>query len=137
MLYNEPMKKFLLSLLVLVMFTPSLSCAQFMHEQKPQMAMAGMAKDMPCCPKPDQKKSDCPDTMLFKDCAGIDLQHVTDLPLLKKVDVVKISPYILPQDVMAQSYGLMQAHLIRGPPDPPEIFRSYPPIFLTTQRLRI
>lgn len=129
------MKKFLLSLLILVMFTPSLACAQFMQMQKPHMAMAGMAEDMPCCPKSAQK-SDM-GGMLFKDCAKIDLQHTSDAPLLKKVDIVKASPYILPQDVMVQNYGLMQAHLIRGLPDPPEIFRTYPPIFLATQRLRI
>lgn len=129
------MKKVLLSLLILVMFTPSLACAQFMQVKKPHMAMAGMAKDMPCCPKSAQK-SDM-GGMLFKDCAKIDLQHTTDAPLLKKVEIVKIPPYILPQDVTAHSFGVLQARLIRGPPDPPEIFRSYPPIFLTTQRLRI
>lgn len=100
------------------------------------MSMAGMAKEMPCCPKSDQKSDDM-STMLFKDCAKIDLQQAGDTPLLKKVDIVKVSPYILPQDLIAANFELSQAHLIRGPPDPPEIFRSYPPIFLTTQRLRI
>lgn len=128
------MKRFLLSLLVLVMFTPSLACAQFMQAQKPHMEMAGMAKSMPCCPKETQK-SDM-GGMLFKDCAKIDLQHATDAPLLKKADIAKISPYILPPAVAAHSYGTMQARLIRGPP-PPEITGSYPPVFLATQRLRI
>ena len=132
------MKKFLLSLLVLVMFTPSLACAGFMDGQKslkPHMAMSAAAREMPCCPKNTQK----PDMggMLFKDCAKIDLQHADNTPLLKKVDIVKVSPYILPQDMIAESLGILQAHLIRSPPDPPEIFRSYPPIFLVTQRLRI
>lgn len=133
------MKNFLLSLLVLVMFTPSLACAGFMdnpQSKKPPMAMAGMAKEMPCCPKSTQK-SDGMGTMLFKDCAKIDLQHVGDSLLLKKVDFVEISLYILPQDLIGANFELSQAHLIRGPPDSPEIFRSYPPIFLTTQRLRI
>ncbi|MBI3442094.1 MAG: hypothetical protein HY052_09900 [Proteobacteria bacterium] len=129
------MKKFLLTLLVFVMFTPSLSCAQFMQTQKPHMAMAGMAKDMPCCPKADQK-SDM-GTKFFKDCAKIDLQQAGDGLLLKKVDSVQASPYILPQDLIAAQFEFSRAHFIHGPPDPPEIFRSYPPIFLTTQRLRI
>ena len=135
MLYNESMKKFLLTLLVFVMLTPGLACAGVMGNAKPHMAMAGMAKEMPCCPKSDQK-SDM-GGMLLKDCAKIDLQHVGDSLLLKKVDVVKISPYILPQDLIAVNFEPSQALSIRGPPDPPEIFRSYPPIFLTTQRLRI
>jgi len=104
---------------------------------KPHMAMAGMAKDMPCCPESDQKSGDM-SAMFFKDCAKIDLQHVNDAPLLKKVDLVKISPpYILAQDLIADSFAISGDRLIRGPPDPPEIFRSYPPIFLATQRLRI
>jgi len=135
------MKKFLLSLLILVMLTPGLACAKFMDNQKspgqkPHMAMAGMAKGMPYCPKPGQK-SDM-GTLLFKDCAKIDLQQVNDAPSLKKVDIVKISfPYILPQDLTAGNFAVSKGLLIRGPPGPPEIFRSYPPIFLATQRLRV
>lgn len=132
------MKKFLLTLLILVMFTPSLACAQFMQPQtqkQQRMAMADMAKDMPCCPE-DVQKSDM-SGMLFKDCAKVDLQHVNDAPLLKKVDTGKVSPYILPQEVMTEGFGFSHGRLIRGPPDPPEIIGSYPPIFLTTLRLRI
>jgi len=132
------MKKFLLSLMVLVMFTPSLACAKFMDaqkSQKPHMAMAGMAEGMPCCPKSDQKSDR--GAMLFKDCAQIDLQHMNDAPLLKKAGIVKILPYLLPQDLIAGNFAVSRALLIHGPPDPPEIFRSYPPIFLATQRLRI
>jgi hypothetical protein len=134
------MKKFLLSLLVLVMLTPGLACAKFVDNQKsqkPHMAMAGMAKEMPCCPESDQKSGDI-STMFFKDCAKIDLQHVKDGPLLKKVDLVKISPpYILAQDLTADNLAISGDRLIHDPPDPPEIFQSYPPIFLATLRLRI
>jgi len=72
--------------------------------------------------------------MLFKDCAKVDLQHVNDSGLIKKTDIAKMA---LPQDLTAGSFGGLQASLIRGQTDPPEIFRSYPPIFLATQRLRI
>lgn len=98
------------------------------------MSMAGMTQEMPCCPQ-DVQKSDM-SGMLFKDCAKIDLQHVADALLLKKVDITKISPYILPHDLIAD-VRLSQARFIRGPPNPPEISGSYPPIFLITQRLRI
>lgn len=114
------------------MFMPGLACAEIMKAQKPHMAMA---KDMPCCPKAPQK-SDM-GGMLFKDCMKIDLQHAINAPLLKKIDSAKILPYILPQ-VTANDFGLSQARLIRGPPDPPEIVRlSSLPVFLATQRLRI
>lgn len=126
------MKRFLLSLLVFVMLTPGLACAQFMHGQKQHTSMVGMVKKMPCCPK-----SECPGTKLFKDCAKIDLQHATDVPLLKKAEITKILPYILPQDHLAGNLVASRGLLIHGPPDPPEIFRSYPPVFLATQRLRI
>lgn len=130
------MKNFLLTLLIFAMFTPGLACAQFMQPHKTHMSMAGTMRDMPCCPKPAQKE--CPGGMFFKDCMKIDLQHTTDAPLVKKTDIVKIVPYILPQDVMVHSFGILQASLIRGPPDPPEIASlSSLPIFLTTQRLRI
>jgi len=75
--------------------------------------------------------------MLFKDCAKIDLQHATDAPLPKKVDIVKISPYILPQALIADSFAISTGLLVHDPPALPDIFRSYPPIFLATQRLRI
>jgi hypothetical protein len=129
------MRKFVFSLLILVMLTPGLACAGFMGDQKPHMAMAGMADDMPCCPQSAQK-SDM-GGMFFKDCAKIDLQHVGDGLLLKKADIVKVSPYILPQDIIAGHFSLLRVRLIRGPPDPSEIFRSYPPVFLATRRLRI
>ncbi|MFH1157640.1 MAG: hypothetical protein V1721_01955 [Pseudomonadota bacterium] len=135
------MKKFLLSLLVFVMLTPGLACAGFMdyqksNGQKPHMTMAGMAKEMPCCPEDDQK-SDI-GTMLFKDCAKIDLQHVNGAPLLKKVDIVKISiPYILSQDMAPDYFSVSKGVPIHGPPERTEVFQSYPPIFLATQRLRI
>jgi hypothetical protein len=134
LLYNGRMKRLLLSLLVFVMFTPGLSCAKVMHHQNPHRAMTGMMKDMPCCPKDDQKSE--PGTMLFKDCAKIDLQHVGDASLLKKADVDKIIPYIVPRNLAAAGFVLTPARYIHGP-EPPEIAGSYPPVFLATQRLRI
>src|ERR1035437_5702075 len=109
------MKKVLLTLLIFVMHTPGLACAQFMQPQKAHMAMAGMAKNMPCCPKPSQK--DCPGGMFFKDCMKVDLQQVGDSLLLKKVDVVKIIPYMMPQDQIADNLSVSKSLQIHGPPD--------------------
>jgi hypothetical protein len=130
------MKNFLLTLLVFVMLTPGLACAKMMPHENAHKAMAGMAKGMHCCPEPEHQ-SDM-GTMLFKDCAKIDLQYVGDSQLLEKTDIVKAAlPYSLAQDRIAGNLVPSQARFIRGPPDPPEVFSSYPPIFLTTQRLRI
>ncbi len=131
------MKRFILSLLVLVMFTPSLACAKFMDHQKtpqPHMTMMASAQGMPCCPEANQK-SDA-GTRLFKDCAKIDLQHVGDVSLLKKADSANV-PYILPQVLTADNLAISKGLLMHGPPALAENFRSYPPVFLATQRLRI
>jgi hypothetical protein len=130
------MKNFLLTLLVFVMLTPGLACANMMSRGSTHRVTAEMAKGMPCCPE-SEHKSDM-GTMLLKDCAKIDLQHVGDSLLLQKTDIVKAAlPSILAQDRIAGNLLPSQARFIRGPPDPSEGFRSSPPIFLTTQRLRI
>ena len=134
-----PMRRFVLSFLVLVMFTPGLACANLMHNTSQSKAPSHheMGKDMPCCPKKSAEKSDM-GTMLFKDCAKIDLQSAGDGALLKKAEIVKADPsYVLSHDLIIGRPGTAKTLLIRGPPDPPEILSSYPPVFLATQRLRV
>ncbi len=129
------MRNFLLTLLVFVMLTPGLACAGFMDNQKPSMAMAGLSKGMPCCPKSDPQ-SDM-GTKLFKDCAKIDLQHADNAPLLKKSDIAKVFlPVIGTQD---QSNAFSPASLeIRGsPPERLSASETHPPILLSFGRLRI
>jgi hypothetical protein len=128
------MKRFLLSLMVLVMFTPGLACAQFMQHQ--QSHMAGMAKDMPCCPKP--KLPDCAG-MLFKDCMKIDLQHTADTLLLKKQVPVKYGFDFATLVISPLAASIVEANAARAPPFERSLGVSQTnlPVFLATQRLRI
>jgi hypothetical protein len=124
------MENFILSLLVFVMLTPGLACAQFMGHQKPFMA-----KEMPC--RPDHEKSPDVGAAFFKDCAKIDLQHADNAPLLKKPDIAKVFfPFVYAQRLgnSLSSVGLA----IRGPPlGRLSASETHPPILLYSQRLRI
>jgi len=131
------MRRFILSLMVLIMFTPGLACAQFMQHQQQQPHMAQMAKDMPCCPKPAQK--DCPGGMFFKDCMKIDLLHASDAPILKKVDIAKHTFPVVQILALNESFCFISNSTARGPPFErlSGLSETHLPIFLATQRLRI
>lgn len=122
------MKRLLLTLLVLVMLTPSLACAGILcHPASKTVSM-----DMPCCPK-------CPHetgVKFFKDCSGIDLQGVADHIVLKKPVMHSHDLFVLtevPQLVFAVT---VSQHGIRAPPLSYHLSNT-PPIYLSTQRLRI
>jgi hypothetical protein len=131
------MKNFLLSFMILVMFTPGLSCAQFMDHHPDSMTKNSMSKNMPCCPK--SKNSSGMDVPLFKDCMKIDLQQAHGPQFLKKVDVEKKTFPFIQTQALKKEFSPLQN---RGARDPPFAWRTslsetYPPVFLATQRLRI
>jgi hypothetical protein len=129
------MKRFILSLMVLVMFTPGLACAQFMQHQQPHMTQT--AKDMPCCPK--SKAASDMAGMLFKDCMKIDLQHANGAPILKKVDIAKHTFPVVQILALNEGFGFVGNRTARGPPFErlSGLSETHLPIFLATQRLRI
>jgi hypothetical protein len=130
------MKRFLVSLLMLVMVTPSLACGPFLCAGKAHAAAISM-QGMPCHDmSTKQKQSNGP--MLFKDCSHIDLQTSGDATVLKKPDfrsyaIAFITAVSATQPLLLPS-GLKT---IRGPPEWVELSQAYPPLYLTTQRLRI
>ena len=122
------MKRLLLTLLVLVMLTPSLACAGILC---PPMSKA-ISADMPCCPK-------CPHetgVKFFKDCSGIDLQSVSDHVVLNKQVMQSHDLFVMADSPRLDFRIAVSQHGIRAPPL--DYGRSsFPPIYLSTQRLRI
>lgn len=116
------MKRLLFSLLILVMLTPSLACAEVMHVKKPK----------PCPMHMDQEQD--AELMFFKDCAKLDLLQgggdtVLKQPVLSLQDFVftTVDACAVP---VRHALGLTP---VRGPPPT----TAYPPVFLNTLRLRI
>jgi hypothetical protein len=126
------MKRFLLSLMVLVMLTPGLACAQFMDNHK-----APMAKTMSDCPK--SKTSPEKGMTFFKDCLKVDLQQASSAPLLKNPDIAKHSFPFVQVLALNKEFSSPGNHAARGPPFEGRLSLSGTqlPIFLMTQRLRI
>lgn len=125
------MKRLLLILLVLVMLTPSLACADFMNCCPPDQKNSP-SEDMPCH-KQDKKS---PDIKFMKDCAQVDLQGVADHVFFKKqvsqahdLFVVAVAHQFSPANVTRDNG-------IRAPPLDYGLF-SLSPVYLSTQRLRI
>ncbi len=140
--YMGVMRKFLVHLLMLLMFTPGLVCGPFMAAGKVQAAVTQMP-DMPDChgmvmdKDVDSKKSSADhSTMLFKDCAKVDV-FSADHAVLKKPDMEKAF-FIAWADMPSQpSFTPANFHVIRGPPpDWPDISKTKPSIILITQRFR-
>lgn len=126
------MKRLLLTLLVLMMLTPSLACAELIG-CCPSDQKENQSQDMPC--HKEGKKS--PDIKFMKDCAQIDIQSVSDHVFFKKqfsqihdFFVVATAPQICPTTVT-------HVNGIRAPPWDYGLSSSFQPVYLSTQRLRI
>ncbi len=141
MMYNNGVRKYLLSFLMFVMLAPGLACGPFMSVSKAQAAppMQGM-EDCPGMDKMggEQKAPEDHSLMFFKDCLHVDLQtadHHTDL---KNPDTGKAFFMAWADIVPAYIYAPADFHVIRGPPpDWPDVSQTRPSILLTTQRLRV
>lgn len=124
------MKRIILTLLVLAMFLPGLACAKIL-DHAPTKQMEGMEN---CHGMKDKSPSN--GVMLFKDCMKSDLQTASDYPVIKK-QVLEKQVFFIP--VILQSLISFRGKANSQSTGPPHHFAalSYPPVFLTTLRLRI
>lgn len=124
------MRKILVHLLILVMLTPSLACGPFMPGGRTHAAKA-----MPAC-HGMTAHANTHGTMLFKDCAKIDLQDANHA-ILKKPDAGKTFFLALTDAPERNDLTNTDFHDARGPPpDTPAVSQTKPSILLTTQRFR-
>jgi hypothetical protein len=132
--YNKGMKRFIQSLMILIMFAPGLACAQFMNADQAPLMKAGamqMANEMPCCPQ-----SKAPHGIaFFKDCLKADLLHSHDAPVVKKVDMAKYSPAFAAPKAPVRAFAVSARYAARGPPD--RLALEQHSLYLSTLRLRI
>src|SRR5689334_19181532 len=119
------MKRLLLTLLVLVMLTPSLVCSGIICSK---MAMA----DMPCCPKQHHETG----VKFFKDCSGIELQGVSDHIVLSKQVLQAHDLFVMADTTRLTPITAVNQYAIRAPPPDFIASSSFPPVYLSTQRLR-
>lgn len=125
------MKRLVLIFGILAMLTPSLACAGFYccpPEQKETRS-----EEMPCH---EQGKKNSPDVKFMKDCAKIDLQSVSDHVVLKKQTAQAHDLFIMAATIQPHPAMLVRENGIRAPPQGGP-GNSFPPIYLSTQRLRI
>lgn len=133
------MRKFLYSLLILLMLMPSLACAMPTCGPK---AEESAAATLPCAEhhpghETDDKKENGKVNLLI-DCMGVDMQKA-DTASLDKLDIKKdLIVYTLVADAAVSRFAPTDVGTIRGPPpDWPVLSQTQPSILLTTQRLRI
>lgn len=136
--YIGYVKNIFLSLMVLLMITPSLACAMplCMNEIKENGVVS-----KPCAEHheaSENQKGDVGSVMFMLDCMGVDLQKA-DAVSFEKADI-QLDPIHQPfinNAVLSQNI-FESAAIIRGPPpDRGEYKQTYQSIILTTQRLRI
>ncbi len=134
------MRKLLVTILMLVMLTPSLACAMPICADEAQAA----AVEQPCAGhsghhQSSEKKEPVGKVNFLKDCMGVDLQVADDAASVKVPDLKKDTPF---DDSLvaypAKIWPAVAAIEIRGPPpDWLAFLLTQPSILLTTQRLRI
>ncbi|MBI1216210.1 MAG: hypothetical protein GC185_10395 [Alphaproteobacteria bacterium] len=134
------MKRLLLTLLVIAMLMPGLACAAMpcAKTMGAKTAPRHMAMKMPCSHCPKEKTTQHKDIMLMGDCSHTTLQTAGTQSLLPALELLHhdfIAAIDMPQE---DQIALSGPYAIRGPPDgtaPPGA--TYPPLFLSTLRLRI
>lgn len=128
------MRKFLASVLMLVMLTPSLVCAMPVCIDAPQAVKA----EKPCegHGKHEADEGKTKQINLMQDCTGVDFQAVSS-PSIEKPDVIKFT-LDMSADWPVHHQWMNATNGSRGPPPSFAIIsETYPPVFLTTQRIRI
>ena len=133
------MRRFMLTFMAIIMFTPSLVCAQTMMCAKMQQSPA--QQEMPCHGQSGNATDTDDNTglMMLKDCMGIDLHQVkgTDTAL----DIIPDGKDIMPVFVLAEAVKINDSATARSarapPPAPERLLCGYPSPYLATQRLRI
>lgn len=132
------MKKFLATLMMLVMLTPSLVCAMPVCAEPAKIAAA----EQPCTEHVKKHGNDAEgkkkQVNFLQDCTGVDLQ-MASAPSIEKPDTQKDFLFTA-FDVPAMSaWSLGHIAGVRGPPpfEWVQVSQSLLPIFLTTQRIRV
>lgn len=125
------MRRFIYSLLMVLMLTPSLACAM-------QICAVEAGAHSPCGHEhdADQHSMHHKDKVRFAaDCMGVDLQKV-DYSTINQPDLSKLLSFALVPEtvVLADRIAFSTVKPIRGPP---EFALADPPVILTTQRFRI
>lgn len=128
------MKKFLATLIMLVMLTPSLVCAMPVCSEPAKAA----AVEQPCAGHVNNAESKKEQVNFLQDCTGVDLQ-MASAPSIEKPDTYKdfiFTAFDVPA-MSAWSFG--EAVGMRGPPpfEWRQVSQSHLPVFLTTQRIRV
>ncbi|MBI4031894.1 MAG: hypothetical protein HY370_09475 [Proteobacteria bacterium] len=128
------MRKFLLSLMMLVMLTPGMACGMAFCAHEAQAA-AGDGNEMPC--HDAGGKSGAGGVMLQNDCAKADLSTADDAAQVGKPDL-SAGFHIAWADAPVEPHGILKSSsaVIRGPPLFNAAAASWPPVFLTTLRIR-
>jgi len=128
------MKKPILGILAFLTVLPSLVC--FMAVCPMKSAQAGEVVSCHDTKKEDGKK-DVKGFMLVQDCMGVDFfqqdsnQDFSPDLTLTDVDFVWADLTVL------HNFEPSKIHAIRGPPPMPDVATNEPPLYLSTQRIRI
>ncbi len=128
------MKKVTLGLLAFLTFLPSLVC--FMAVCPMKSAQAG---EMVSChdQKNEDSKTNVDNFMLVQDCLGVDFfqQDVNQdfSPDLTLTDI----DFVWADLTIKHSFEAHNNHSIRGPPIISDVAMNAPPLYLSTQRIRI
>lgn len=132
------MKRFLATLMMLVMLTPSLVCAMPVCVEPAKIAAAA---EQPCAEHVKNHGNDAEgkkkQVNFLQDCAGFDFQ-MASAPSIEKPDTQK--DFLFTAFVPAMSaWSLGHIAGVRGPPpfEWAQVSQSLLPIFLTTQRIRV
>lgn len=128
----KAMKKVLYTLMMIAMLTPALVCGSFICA-KPAQAM----EDMPCHGE-KQDDNEKHSLMFMKDCLKVELLQAGHGDTFQKpdIDISKVV-YGAPDLLTGYNFEPVASYNIRGPPTETVAAGTYPPVYLTTQRLRI
>ena len=134
------MKRIVSTFLILAVFSLSLACFMPLCFNKAQAApVQNMAMETPCHEMTEDKKNSLASSdMLMMDCLDEDFVHsIQASDLSPKHDISKINWDIITVNT-DDITSLPDSHFARGPPPSLSVSdSSFPPVFLTTQRLRI
>lgn len=126
------MRKVLYTLMMIIMLTPTLVCGGFMCAQPAQAA-----EEMPCHGE-KQSDNEKHSLMFMKDCLKVELLQAGNGDTFQKPDIEISKIFYGRADILTgYSFEPAASYHIRGPPIETAEALTYPPLYLTTQRLRI
>lgn len=131
----KSMRKFLLSLMMLVMLTPGMACGMALCAHDAQAAVAASG-EMPCHDS-GSCKSGAGGVMLQNDCTKASLSMAGDVAQISKPDLSGVF-HAAWADIPVRAHADLKSlsAIIRGPPSFDMAALSWPPVFLATLRIR-